>query len=116
MQTFFVKYKVKDNSKQSIHTWVDFLNTHQEQVLESLRDEGVAFEFAALDEQVDGLYLIYAMKAKNINKVFESLEDSVREVDIFQKETLPLILEKPKELNVVVDFENPNFLGGEFNK
>jgi len=110
MQTFFVKYKVKDNSQRSIHEWADFLNKHQKQVLESLRDEKVIFESVALDEQSDGLYLIYVMKAKDVNETFKIFENSKHEIDIFHKKFFQEVLEKPQKLQILVDFENSDFL------
>ncbi len=109
MQTFFAKYKIKDNSRDSIREWADFLNKHKEQALESLCNERVAFELAALDEQSDGLYLVYAIKAEDINDAFEILRDSKREIDVFHKKILSEILEKPQKLQILIDFQN--FIG-----
>lgn len=108
MQTFVAKYKVKvkDVAHDQVKEWADFLKAHSDQVLESMQTEGVLFETAFLDQQVDGLYLIYVFKAKNINKVFQVLNDSQREIDVYHKKMFLKLFGKPEELEIVVDFEN----------
>ena len=106
MQTFVAKYKVKNNLRDHVVEWAQFLNNNRDQVLESLRAEGVVFELAFLDNQVDGLYLIYVFKANNIEKAFEVLESSHRKVDVFHKKVFLESFTKPKNLEILIDFEN----------
>ena len=105
MQTFVAKYKVKENAHDQVKEWADFLKTHSDQVLESMQVEGVLFEAAFLDQQADGLYLIYIFKAEDIQKVFQVLNDSQREVDIYHKKKFLELFGKPKELEILIDFE-----------
>lgn len=106
MQTFVAKYKVKEKAVayDQVREWANFLKTHSDQVLESMRAEGVTVETAFLDQQAGGLYLIYIFKAENIEKVFQVLNDSQREVDMYHKNTFLKLFGKPEKLEILVDF------------
>lgn len=106
MQTFAAKYKVKREMREQAVSWARFLNERRDDVWESLRAEGVALELAFLDNQADGLYLIYVFKAEDIQKAFEVLKTSRREVDVFHKKVFSESFGKPEELKVLIDFEN----------
>lgn len=106
MQTFIAKYKVKEGMQKEVLEWAKLLNGQMSQVLESLQDEGVAMEIAYLDNQRDGLYLVYILKAHDITKAFQKLKESRREIDILHKEILSRALETPEKFQALIDFEN----------
>lgn len=106
MQTFIAKYKVKEGMQKEVLEWAKLLNEQKIQVLESLRDEGVVIEIAYLDNQADGLYLVYILKAQDIAKAFQRLKESTREVDILHKAILSKTLEAPEKFQALIDFEN----------
>lgn len=106
MQTFIAKYKIKDGMRDEIMRWAQLLNERKGQVLESLQEEEVIMELAYLDNQPDGLYLVYVLKTEDIKRAFEKLEESRREVDILHKEILSKALIKPEKLQALIDFEN----------
>lgn len=66
-------------------------------------------ELAYLDNQPNGLYLIYVLKIENITKSFKKLKESRREVDILHKGILSKALAKPEKLQALIDFENFSF-------
>lgn len=106
VETFIAKYKIKKGFISEINKWSRELNNRKLEVMETLEKEGVFVECAFIDSIGDDHYLIYFMKCIDIKKVFEQLEKSKLNIDVFHKETLSKCLEKPFHLKKIIDFEN----------
>lgn len=104
MQTFIAKYKIKDLEK--IREWTRTINSRKTEAFETLKNEDVSIECAFLDKQQDGWYVIYFMKCKNIQNVFETLKKSDSKLDNYHKMVLQENLEKPVFLETLIDLEN----------
>jgi len=105
MQTYFAKFKLK-GSIEDAQEWAQYLNAHKDEVLETLEAEGVIFELAVIDQQADGPYLIYVMKADDLKKAFEVFAVSEKSVDLYHKKIIVKICGKPEYLIPIIDFTN----------
>lgn len=86
MKTICIKTKIKGNSINEIRDWFNTLKERSDEVLESLKNEDVFVESAFLDKQGDEYFLIYYVKARDINFVYEVFNKSTLPIDKYYKE------------------------------
>ncbi len=68
MQTRCVRIKLKPNALDKVRAWATELNARAGEAQEILKREGVVIESAFLDEIAGEQYLLYYMKAENLEK------------------------------------------------
>ena len=86
MQTICIKTKIKPGHIEKVRLWFRTLLERRDETLETLRNEGVVVESAFIDKQGDDLYLIYYMKAENIDKAYEVFTKSTSPIDLYHKD------------------------------
>ena len=64
METMCVRVRLKPGSLSRVHEWAAELRTRSEEVLATLRNEGVLVESAFLGSDEQGDFLISYMKAQ----------------------------------------------------
>ena len=74
-ETRCVKIKLKPNSLEKVREWAQTINERKDEALATLRDEGVILETVFLDQNSEGDFLIYVMKAGNFEQVKEVFEE-----------------------------------------
>lgn len=85
MKTICIKTKLKKEYLNEVRRWFQTLNERIAESLKSLENEKVIVESAFLDKQGDEFYLIYYMKAENINYAYEIFNNSNLEIDNYYK-------------------------------
>ena len=61
--------KVKPENREAVEQWLSELNgPRRDEALETLRDEGVRHEMAAIIDTSDGPILVYAMETDDIDR------------------------------------------------
>ena len=85
MKTICIKTKLKKESLGEVRNWFQTLKNRGDEVLQSLENEDVVVESAFLDKQGDDYYLIYYMKAKDINRAYEIFGQSTLDIDNYYK-------------------------------
>ncbi len=105
MQTFIKKYKIKKEFIENIYKWSHILTIRKDEVLETLKHEGVMIETAFLDKQGEDMYLVYFMKCKNIETAFKIFNSSQDPIDLYHKKVLRDSLDQGEVLEVLIDFE-----------
>lgn len=76
MKSICIRIALKENSTDSVKEWFQTLMDRREETIESLKNEGVIVESVFLDRQPHGDFLIYYMRAKDVEKartVFQNL-------------------------------------------
>ena len=104
METICIKTKLKKGSLENVRTWFKTLRERPDEVLQSLKDEGVIIESAFLDKQDNDYYLIYYMKAENLAHARDVVMKSVLEIDIYHKACYKKFCEDRIELELLIDF------------
>lgn len=69
-----------------------------------MENECVIIESAFLDKQGDDYYLIYYMKAKNLQNAREIAAKSSLDIDKYHKKCLKEFCEDRRELELLIDF------------
>ena len=105
MQTICIKTKLKKGSLLDVRKWFETLKIRIEETKETLRVEGVVVEAAFLDKYDNDYFLIYYMKAENINHVYEIFEKSTLPIDIYYKDCWKKYCEGREVLEQLLDID-----------
>jgi hypothetical protein len=85
MKSVCIRVALKENSVNSVKEWFRTLMERREETLESLRNEGVIVESAFLDRHPNGDFLIYYMRAKDIETAINVFQNSSLAIDAYHK-------------------------------
>ena len=85
MKSICVRVALKEGSTEAVKEWFHTLMNRREETLESLRNEGVIVESAFLDRQPNGDFLIYYMRAQDIEKAIAIFQNSSLDIDAYHK-------------------------------
>lgn len=86
MRTICIKTKIKPEFLDDVHIWFKTLIERLDETMDTLKNEDVLIESAFLDQQGDDFYLIYYLKAVDINKVYEIFDKSTSPIDLYFKD------------------------------
>lgn len=100
-----VKIKLKSNSLEKVREWAKVINERKAEALETLRDESVILESVFLDQNSEGDFLIYVMKAVNFEKSREAFEKSAHAIDEYHQNFKSECWEDGKKLEVLIDLD-----------
>ena len=104
-ETRCIKVKLRDGSLSRVREWAAELNRRADEVLATLRDEGVVIESAFLDSTSEGDFLIYYMKAENLERAREVGRTSAHPIDEYHHQFQRETFESGKQLELLVDFD-----------
>ena len=106
LKTVCAKIKIKEDKISKIYEWKDYLSLHENEVLQSLKQEGVFLETVFLDKQGKDYFLIYFMKCQNLEKAKEAVKKSTLKVDEYHSQFKKEAWVERQELELLVDFIN----------
>lgn len=106
METICVKVKLKPGALEQVHEWAEELRSRADEVLATLRDEGVAVESVFLDSTHEGDFLVYFMKAQSLSAASEAAQRSSHPIDAYHAQFKAQTWESQSFLDLLVDFEN----------
>jgi uncharacterized protein DUF6176 len=101
-----VKVRLKPGSLEQARAWAAELNRRPDEVLATLRDEGVVIESVFLDETGDGDYLVYYMKARSLADARAVAQRSTHAIDAYHQRFKHDTWEATTPLETLIDFEN----------
>lgn len=105
MPTKCVKIRLRTGSRDTVEAWQEKLNSRRNDVIETLKAEGVNLEAVFLDQQSDGDYLIYVMNSADFDRVSSVATHSKAEIDIFHRAFKKDCWEERLILRPLIDFE-----------
>jgi hypothetical protein len=106
VETVCVKVQLKPGSLEHVHQWADELRSRADEVLATLRDEGVVIESVFLDSNEQGDFLVYYMKARSLSAARETAQRSFHRIDAYHERFKAHTWENRRSLELLVDFEN----------
>jgi hypothetical protein len=106
VDTVCLKVRLKPGSLDRVREWATELRARPEEVLATLRDEGVLVESVFLDSTDEGDFLIYYMKARSMEAAREAVQRSVHPIDAYHQQFKTDLWEARTPLEVLIDFEN----------
>ena len=106
MDTQCVKIRLKPDSIERVREWASELRARPDEVMATLRDEGIVVESAFLDSTADGEFLIYYVKAKSMEAAQEAVQRSTHPIDTYHQQFKTDTWEARTLLQPLIDFEN----------
>lgn len=86
MRTICIRTKVDPESLDEIRDWFNTLKDRLNETMETLKNEQVLVESAFLDRRDKDVYLIYYLKAENIERAYDVFDRSTSPIDVYFKE------------------------------
>jgi len=80
-----VRIKIKKNCLDEIYKWVETLKERKDEVLMTLKDEGIYIESVFLDKLNGDYYLIYYLKMEDIERAKNGIKNSQHLIDVYHK-------------------------------
>ncbi len=105
LETRCVRIKLKPDSLEKVRAWATEANTRKAEALDILKREGVTIESAFLDEVVGEHYLVYYMKAENLDKSQQIAAESAASLDAYHKQFKKDCWESVTVLEQLIDFD-----------
>ena len=102
METLCVRVRLEPGSLLRVREWAAELNARRDEVLATLRDEGVRIESVFLE----GETLVYYLKADSIERAREVYARSQHAIDAYHQEFKDKTYAEQTQLELLIDFEN----------
>jgi hypothetical protein len=106
VDTVCLKIPLKPGSLERVREWATELRAKRDEVLATLRAEGVLVESVLLDSNDEGDFLIYYMKAKSMQAAREAVRRSVHPIDTYHQQFKTDTWDARTALELLVDFES----------
>ena len=97
--------KLRPGTSADLEEWRETLHERRDEVLQTLRDEGVALESWFQIEIAGEPYLLWFMHAKSIETAFETFMNSKHEIDRFHLEKMSRMAESQIEAVSLLDLK-----------
>jgi hypothetical protein len=91
---------------ERVREWARELQTRTDEVLATLRDEGVVIESVFLDHDEQGDFLLYFMKARSLEAAAQAARRSSHPIDQYHGQFKLDTWESRTPLELLIDFEN----------
>lgn len=105
MKSICVRVSLKKGATEAVKEWFRTLMDRREETLASLKNEGVVVESAFLDQQPDGDFLIYYMRAEDIEKAIAVFQNSSLAIDAYHKDCWGKYCEASSALEQLLDLD-----------
>ena len=105
MRTLCTRTRIKPGAVEEVRAWFHTLNKRVDETMQTLEAESVLIESAFLDKHGDDYYLIYYLKAKDIDMVKEVFNKSNLPIDHYYKECWKKYCEEKVVLGELIDLE-----------
>jgi L-rhamnose mutarotase len=102
VETVCVRVRLEPGSLPRVREWAAELNARRDEVLATLRDEGIRIESVFLD----GESLVYFMKAEDLDRAREVYARSQHAIDAYHQRFKDETFADRTQLELLVDFEN----------
>jgi hypothetical protein len=88
-----------------VRAWAAEVTRRNEEVMATLRDETVRIETAFLDSSEAGDFLVYYLRADDLDRCNEAARTSTHPIDAYHREAMAAVTESGRELELLVDFD-----------
>lgn len=96
-------FKIKPDALEDVRTWQATLNARKAECVQTLRDEGVMVESVFLAELPDGPYLVYYIRATDLEVAAQVAGQSTHEIDRIHKNFMQNIVAKRLPTELLLD-------------
>lgn len=103
METLCLKVQLKEGCIEQVRNWFNTLKLRIEETKKTLRNEGAVIESVFLDSIGEKNFLIYYIKAKDIEFARSVFKQSTLSIDLYHKKCWELYCEKSIVLQELLD-------------
>ncbi len=107
-ETRCVKIKLKPDSIAKVRQWAQTINARKTEALATLRDESVILEAVFLDQNSEGDFLIYVMRAENFKLAKQAVKNSLHAIDEYHQNFKKECWESGEKLEMLIDLDGTN--------
>ena len=107
-EVVLTKQKIRPGKVERLREWTEEIQDREDEALETLENEGMHLEAAFVEHTEEGEFLVYFMKADDVDAAFEAFEESDHQIDHEHAEVLEAVLESPERVG---DYELLYWLG-----
>ena len=97
-----MRVRLEPGSLPRVREWAAELNARRDEVMATLRDEGIRVESVFLD----GETLVYYLKADDLDQAREVYARSQHAIDVYHQRFKDETFAEQTQLELLVDFEN----------
>ena len=97
-----MRVRLRPGSLDRVREWAAELNARRDEVLATLRDEGVRIESVFLD----GDTLVYYMRADSVERARKVYARSTHAIDAYHQRFKDEAFDEQTALELLIDFEN----------
>lgn len=104
------KQQIADGKTERLEEWAREIREREEEAVETLREEGMHAETAFVEHTDEGDFLVYYMKADDIERVYEAYENSSHAIDREHKRVMREVLEDGENVgdyDLLYHLDNP---------
>lgn len=101
-----VKIRLRPGTEGRVREWADELRRRKEEALETLRDESVFVESVFLERAPDADFLVYYMKAADLDRSRQVARTSNRPIDVYHRRFKEETWASVANLELLVNLEN----------
>ncbi|WP_134669865.1 DUF6176 family protein [Halorussus marinus] len=87
------KQKIEAGKTQRLEEWAREVRDREAEAIETLKNEGMYEETAFIEHTDGGDFLIYYMKAEDVDRVYEAYEESSHAIDEEHEQVMLDVLE-----------------------
>ncbi|WP_132058499.1 DUF6176 family protein [Halorussus amylolyticus] len=105
-----LKQKIEAEKTQRLEEWAQEVRDREAEAVETLRNEGVYAETAFVEHTDEGDFLVYYMKAEDIQRVYEAYEESSHAIDKEHQQVMLDVLENGENVgdyDLLYHLDNP---------
>ena len=103
-QVVLAKFTFKPGGKDSWLEWTNVLKSRADEVIETLKNEGVFSESCFISKEGDEIF--YFMEADDFDRVKKAVSKSTHKIDVEHKEVRLKSLELVEKMECLFHFEN----------
>jgi hypothetical protein len=97
--------RLQPGSLPRVREWAAEVTRRRDEVMETLRDETVRIESAFLDSTEAGDFLVYYLRADDLDRCNEAARTSTRPIDKYHQDAMKAVTESRQELEMLIDFD-----------
>jgi hypothetical protein len=104
------KQKIESGKTTQLKEWMDEICEREEEAIETLKSEGMHSETAFIEHTEEGDFLVYYMRADDMEQVFDSFNESSHEIDEEHKQVMDEVLESGENIGdyeLLYHMDNP---------
>lgn len=99
--------KLRKDALNEVQNWLKTLQDRKYEVIETFRDEGVWIESAFLEKAGEDYYLLFYIRADDVEHALTTFQKSTHPIDVFHKECWRKYATESSTLELVFDLERP---------